>query len=109
MHDSRACCDAPRWSGSCTRLTPVGLRSDEVQHPHGPGDCRCPLVGSCWLQRSAEAAVHWTDATERREEQVLTSMTCELGATGMLTPLLCIHEGAGADLGLALDTSDFRF
>ena len=46
---------------------------------------------------------------ERREEQVLTSMTCELGATGMLTPLLCIHEGAGADLGLAPDTSDFRF
>ena len=46
---------------------------------------------------------------ERREEQVLTSMTCELGATGMLTPLLCIHEGAGADLGLAHDPSDFRF
>ena len=46
---------------------------------------------------------------ERREEQVLTSRACELGATGTLTPLLCIHEGAGADLGLAPDTSDFRF
>lgn len=46
---------------------------------------------------------------ERREEQVLTSRACEFGATGTLTPLLCIHEGVGADLGLAPDPSDFRF
>ena len=46
---------------------------------------------------------------EQREEQLLTSRACELGATGTLTPLLCIHEGAGADLGLAPDPSDLRF
>ena len=46
---------------------------------------------------------------ERREEQLLTSRACELGSTGTLTPLLCIHEGAGADLGLAPDPSDLRF
>ena len=46
---------------------------------------------------------------ERREEQLLTARACELGATGTLTSLLCVHEGAGADPGLAPDPSDFRF
>ena len=46
---------------------------------------------------------------ERREEQLLTFRTCELGASGTMTSLLCVHEGAGADPGLAPDQSDFRF
>ena len=46
---------------------------------------------------------------ERREEQVLTSRACELGTNGTLTPLLCIHEGAGTDLGLAPDPREVRF
>ena len=46
---------------------------------------------------------------EELEEQVLTSMACENGANGTSTPLLCTHEGAGADPGLAPDPSDFKF
>ena len=46
---------------------------------------------------------------EQREEQLLTSRACELGATGTLTSLIYVHEGAGADPGLASDPSDFRF
>ena len=46
---------------------------------------------------------------EQREEQLLTSRACELGATGTLTSLICVHEGAGADPGLAPYPSDFRF
>ena len=46
---------------------------------------------------------------ERREEQVLTSMACENGANGTVTPLICTHEGDGADPGLAPDPSDLRF
>ena len=46
---------------------------------------------------------------EELEEQVLTSMACENGAKGTMTPLLCSHEGAGEGPGLAPDPSDFRF
>ena len=46
---------------------------------------------------------------EELEEQVLTSMACENGANGTATPLLCSHEGDGADPGLAPDPSDLRF
>lgn len=46
---------------------------------------------------------------QQRQEQLLQSRACELGSSGMLTSLLCIHEGSGADLGLAPDPSDFRF
>ena len=48
-------------------------------------------------------------APQQREEQLLQSRACELGATGTLTSLLCIHEGSGSDLGLAPDPSDLRF
>ena len=46
---------------------------------------------------------------EELEEQVLTSIACENGANGTMTPLLCTHEGAGEDPGLAPDPSDSRF
>ena len=52
---------------------------------------------------SAETAVQFEMTPERREEQLLTARACELGATGTLTSLLCVHEGAGADPGLAPD------
>ena len=45
---------------------------------------------------------------EELEEQVLTSIACENGANGTMTPLLCTHEGDGADPGLAPDLSDLR-
>ena len=46
---------------------------------------------------------------QQREEQLTSARACELGATGTLTSLLCIHQGVGADLGLSPDPSDFRF
>ena len=52
------------------------------------------------------AAVHFDDAGART---VAGSQSMRLGATGTLTSLLCVHEGAGADPGLAPDPSDFRF
>ena len=46
---------------------------------------------------------------QQREEQLTSARACELGATGTLTSLLCIHQGVGADLGLSPDPSNFRF
>ena len=46
---------------------------------------------------------------EQREDQLTSVMACELGSSGTLTSLLCIHQGIGADLGLSPDPSNFRF
>ena len=48
-------------------------------------------------------------APPHRKERLTSAMACELGATGTLTSLFCIHQGVGADLGLSPDPSNFRF
>ena len=47
--------------------------------------------------------------TQQRQDELTTAMACELGGAGTFTPLLCRQAGAGADLGLSPEPSDFRF